>query len=725
MRAPLGLAALALGAGALLWPCWPLPAPDALAATLALALAAAVGRRTPLATPLWLAACLLLGAGAVASTPTEPTGEGPRMGIVAATAGREAVLRTARGEATVRFSEEPPPVGQRVLVTTRPADPGVLLPGAWDGGLADRLGRRPLLRATSWVALGPPVSTGPRFPGATYGGLMRALVTGARDELPEDQRDLLMATGTTHLLSVSGLHVGGMAALAAGLASALLWPLAFSPWPRLRGALTGVLGLGAACAYAAAVGWPVPAVRCAWMVAAAVAGRALGRSGDAWSALGLAGCAVILWDPSQVAEASALLSFGAVAGILWVGPRFTRYLPPDCPRPVRWVVTALATSLGATAGTLPVCAWLFQTLPPLSPLANLVAVPIIGGLATPLATLGGFGPEPLAGWATALADGLCGLGLWLIRPLASAPWPVAVGPVGALMLALALPLRRQAGLVAGLALLALGLREVPVGGLRVTWLNVGQGDAAALRWPDGRVWLVDGGPPSNAVLGWLRREGITRVDAVFLSHPDMDHLGGLRAVVEGLEVGALWVPRTARPDEPEYAAFLALAEARGAQLRGPTDPPPRGARLWAPTGRSDNDGGLVLRVDYGRRSALFTGDVEAEGEAWLAGRLGPVDVVKVPHHGSRTSSSAGLVHATRPLLAIVSVGRGNPFGHPAPEVLARWAGARVLRTDLDGTVELWTDGHAMRLRAWRPQEGWRALEVPVGAWPAGLGGAPR
>ena len=714
MRNPLGLAAVALAAGALASTVWDGAALDVLASACALALAAAVGRRTPLAPGLWLAAVFALGlASAVPVARPAPERDAVRGEVVAA-AGREAVLRTAQGHVTVRFAGEPPVVGQRILALTRPADAGALLPGAWDGALADRLGGRALLRASAWLPLGAELGDGPRFVGARHAGLLRALVTGQRDMLPEEEGLLLQRTGTTHLLSISGLHVGGMAALAGALASMLLAPLAFGPWPRLRGALSGLAALAAAAAYAGAVGWPVPALRSAYMVGAAVVGRALGRSGSAWSALGLAAIAVVLWDPSQVAEASALLSFGAVAGILWVGPRFTRYLPPDAPRPLRWVVTALATSLGATAGTLPVCAWLFQSLPPLSPVANLVAAPLIGGLATPLALLGGFGPAPVAGLAVELADQLCALGLWILRPLATTPWPVAVGPLGAAALALALPLRRQTGIVALLVLLALGLRVVPTGGLSVIFLNVGQGDSAALRWPDGEVWLIDGGPPSGAVLAWLRREGVSTVEAIFLSHPDMDHLGGLISVVEGLSVERLWVPREARDDEPEYAAFLKSSRERGVVVLGPRDPAPRQARLWAPDARSDNDRGLVLRVDYGERSLLFTGDVEAEGEAWLRGHLGSVDVVKVPHHGSRTSSSEGLVTATRPRLAVISVGRGNPFGHPAPEVVARWAHARVLRTDLDGTITLWTDGEALRGRAFRPEDGWRELALPVG-----------
>ncbi len=714
MREPLAWAAMAMAMGAAIWPLWEPGLAVAVAGAIAAAGLGALLRARRAGRLGWGLAALLLGAASVSAREGEPApaaAEARQVGEVLATSGSVATVRVGTSERSWRFREQPPPVGARLIAWTRPERGAARLPGSWPREASDALVGRPAERVLGWLPLGAPQPP-PTLGEARHRGLLLALATGRRDELPEDERALLQRTGTTHLLSVSGLHIALVASAAAALCRLALAPLALGRWPRAARGLAGGVALVAACAYAGLVGWPVPALRSVWMVGAAVAARSLGRSQRAWSALGLAGCALVLGDPGQVFDASALLSFGAVAGILWVGPRITRWLPPDAPWIVRSLVGALATTAGATAGTLPVAAWIFQELPPLSPLANLVAVPLIGGVATTAALIALGAPEPLAGLALAVGDESTHLALLALRPLACEPLHPAVGPLGALALALALPLYRRPALAGLLLLCGLGLRELPRGGLSVSFLSVGQGDAALLRWPDGRAWLVDGGPPGTSVLGWLRREGVERLEAVVLSHPDADHLGGMIPVLDAMEVGGLWVPREAREDEADYAALLARTRARGVPVRGAGDPLP-GALLLAPEGESDNDRGLVLLARYRERSFLFTGDVEADAERWLAPRLGPVDVLKVPHHGSRSSSTPALVAATRPTLAVISVGEGNPFGHPAPEVLARWPW--VLRTDQDGTLEVWTDGSRLRVRAWRPGEGWRALPDPENA----------
>lgn len=703
---PLAWVGLWMALGALSWPWWRPGADSLLPAVLALVVAAALGRSSPVAAAFWMMAAFALGAASVDVHRAATGGDDAHvLGTIVSSSGSEALLERAGRRLTLRFSGPAPPEGTRLAALTVEAGAGTRLPGSWPEEAADQLMNRPVRKVRQWIPLGGE-PTSPAFPEARHAGLMRALATGRREDLPEDERDLLRRTGTSHLLSVSGLHVALVAGGAGGLAALLVAPLALLRWPRLTRLLSGGAALAAACAYADLVGWPVSARRAVWMVGAAVVARAMGRSGRTWSALGLAATAVVLFDPGQVAEPPALLSFGAVAGILWVGPRITRWLPPDSPWILRYPVSALATTVGATAGTLPITAWIFQSLPPLAPLSNLVAVPLIGGVGTPAALLAALLPAPWCSAAAWVGDQAIDLGLRALRHLDVPPWHPAVGPVGAGLLALALPLRRHTALVAGLVLLALGLREVPAGGLTVTWLSVGQGDAALVRWPDGRAWLLDGGPGADAVTSWLRREGVRRLDAVILSHPDMDHLNGLQEVIDEIPTRGLWVPREARPDEETYGHFLALARERSVPLRGAEDPLP-GALILEPPGDSDNDGGLVVLIGYKSRMILFTGDIEAGAERWLIGRLPPVDVVKVPHHGSRTSSTRAFVDALHPALAVISVGVGNPFGHPAPEVVDRWP--HVLRTDQDGTIQLWLTAKESRLSAWRPGEGWRAL----------------
>ncbi len=235
--------------------------------------------------------------------------------------------------------------------------------------------------------------------------------------------------------------------------------------------------------------------------------------------------------------------------------------------------------------------------------------------------------------------------------------------------------------------------------LTVTFLAIGQGDAALVEWPDGRAWLVNGGPASEQLLRYLRRRGISHLDVAVLSHPHPDHLGGLVPILESLPIEELWVPRPPRADELDYRRAWGLAFERGARIRLPADLDDRIEHPlfgWRSDARAPssavNDESIVLRIQEGAHSFLFTGDIEAEAERWLTPFLVPTTVVKVPHHGSRTSSSPAFVDALRADWAVVSCGQDNRFHHPAIETLAHWAGTGVARTDRDGSVRFTTDG---------------------------------
>jgi competence protein ComEC len=257
----------------------------------------------------------------------------------------------------------------------------------------------------------------------------------------------------------------------------------------------------------------------------------------------------------------------------------------------------------------------------------------------------------------------------------------------------------------------------------VTFLDVGQGDAAIVELPDGAVWLVDaGGNPGapdlahaaatgDAIAATLAVYGHTSIDLAIISHPHPDHYLGLAALA--LPIGELWTADESAlpPHAPEPASLPAITSALGVRVVHPplgiarTEAgvelavlaPAYEAREAADPVRSVNDNSLVVAIRYAGRTVLFTGDVEAEGEdALVAGGLGAVDVVKVAHHGSPTSSTAAFVAATRPAVAVISCGVANRFGFPSPAVVRRWsaAGARVERTDQGGaiTIEITADG---------------------------------
>jgi competence protein ComEC len=396
----------------------------------------------------------------------------------------------------------------------------------------------------------------------------------------------------------------------------------------------------------------------------------------------------------------------------------------------RWLGQGLQATVAAAVATAPLCAHHFAELTPAAPLGNLLLVPLVELGIVPLGLLGSAlgAALPVLGWVPLqLAGLLAGAVLWLAEGFRRwAPVVAVWSPTGleaalmTLAALLGLATRRATAprrwLAAAAACLALGggalaARHVWRGldpGLRVTFLDVGQGDAILIEGPRGFVALVDGGgsidgrfdPGQRVIVPVLRRKTIGRLDLVVLSHPHPDHLNGLPAVLQGFPVGALWTSGD-RGGNPAYDRLLALARSRGVALPPPGRLEvnglviePRGPwlddHIGVPPGLEVNDASLVLQLRFAGRSLLLTGDVEEQGEAELLGRGERLaaDVLKVPHHGSRTSSGIELLRAVRPGLAVASLARRNRFGFPHPEVLQRYqaGGVRLLRTDRDGAI---------------------------------------
>lgn len=255
------------------------------------------------------------------------------------------------------------------------------------------------------------------------------------------------------------------------------------------------------------------------------------------------------------------------------------------------------------------------------------------------------------------------------------------------------------------------LRTLPDGRLHVWFLDVRQGDAILIQSPDGRQVLVDGGPSPTALfdqLGEVLPFWDRSLDLVVLTHPDADHMSGLIPLLERYEVGAAL--DSVVPGEQGAETWLAATSAAG--VPRPAAAP--GTRVQAggavltvlgpPHGAEDgNNGSVVLRLDYGTSSMLLVGDAEVEAERALLAGSGPLhaDVLKVGHHGSSASTSAEFLEAVQPRLAIISVGAGNYFGHPAPDVLQRLQGIEVLRTDARGRIEVVSDGKGWLVRCER------------------------
>ncbi len=531
------------------------------------------------------------------------------------------------------------------------------------------------------------------------GAVLTGLLLGDRAAVPPAAVEALAATGAGHLLAVSGLHVGGLAAVL----FALCWRIS-----RRLGAIrpdrwAAWLALPAVPAFVLLAQAPLSARRAGWMVAGLLVARAWGRRPAGIELLGLAALVVLADRPQAVTEPGFQLSFGAVGALL---------LAPSGGGRLRQALIATTVAWLATA---PIQAWHFGTAAPLAPLANLVLTPLAATLVVPLGLLGLL----LSGWTTAplevaavAAEALValaeGFATWADLQIVGAhAAPALAAPIVAAGLwSAGLPRLARWGPV-GLALWSAWLWPA---GVTVDFVAVGQGDATVVR-AGGQTLLVDAGPDraARALLGYLRHEGVRRIDTVVLSHRHPDHYGGLVGVAAALPIGEVidhGVPDAGGP----WGRLAGELVRHGVPVRRP---PPGGWRLGdahvavlaadPPAGLAENDRSLVLRVAGPAGSVLLTGDVEGPGEARLAGRVPPSTVLKAPHHGSNTSSGPRLLADACPAAVVFPVGRHNRYGFPHPAVLARYA-ARAIpgwRTDLDGRVRVRLHDAAPTIEAMR------------------------
>lgn len=565
---------------------------------------------------------------------------------------------------------------------------------------------------------------------------LRGIAVGDRSAVPEALDDRWRVLGIFHVLSVSGLHL----AVIAGLAFAVLRRLiAASPWGgRVHPARwAGPPALVLALAYTLVTGAQLATLRALIVVALMIAGAMLDRPMRLVDALGVAALLVLAWHPADLADPSFQLSFTA-ALTLALRPR-TRL-----PGVRGWLVGGATASMWITVTTAPITAYHFQQLSVGGILGNLVLTPLLELFALPLA-LAGIALGALGGTLIWLATLLVTL-IDRVGALLAAHMPVghiAVASLGGVAVLVALSLwlatrgtRTRLDVIGWIALCAawwLARDPAPPQALRVTFLDVGQGDAALIELPDGAVWLVDAGGIASAHGPAASSTGVVidralavfehdAIDLAIISHPHPDHYLGLLGIAAPIH--ELW--SAAEPEAPvrrdptvrgQPTAFARVTDvlvARGTRLEhpplglarreagvelfvwGPRFEVAEGARVIeaADPVRTVNDNSLVIELRFRGRRILFVGDIEAEGEHLLvAAGLSHVDVVKVPHHGSPTSSSPAFVEAAAAELAVISCGRGNTFGFPAADVIARWraAGTDVARTDLEGAITVVVD----------------------------------
>lgn len=560
-----------------------------------------------------------------------------------------------------------------------------------------------------------------------YGGVLLALVLGDQRAISREHWTLFNRTGIAHLVSISGLHITMIAALAGAIAGGL-WRRVPALLQRAPAQTAGVLaGVVAALLYALLAGWGVPAQRTVLMLAC-VAAAWLWRSRITPAvALAVAAVVVSAWDPWAVTAAGFWLSFGAVAAIVWV----VQGRPASGGRWRTAVRTAVRVQLAVTLALVPATVMLFQQVSLVSPLANALAIPLVSWVVTPLALAGAaiaalsqplaLLATPLFGLAHTVFAGLAAVLGLIAQPAWAAvavPAPpallgvLAVAGVAWLLAPPGWPLRRL-GLVALLPLAVWPGERPGAGELWVTALDVGQGSAVVLETRSA-TWVYDSGPGYTAesdagervVLPYLRGRGIAVLDGLVVSHLDRDHSGGAASILRGIEVR-----RRLTSIDPGHAVLAGFDAERceAGQVITSGDltlqvlhPVPADYARRRPT----NAMSCVLLARIGETRILLTGDIPAADEAALAVREPGLraDWMLMPHHGSNSSSGRELLDRVRPRVAVAQVGYRNRFGHPDARVLARYAaaGIAVVRTDHAGAAQWrFAPGREVELRVWR------------------------
>lgn len=719
---------------------------------------------------------------------SEPRPQNLRIGVRASIRGNAPIFRGDKIRARLRLSgiqgpDNPGVPDLRRVLKAR----GIHFSGSVRQGQWAAVGEKPFLRAAIQRHRRRFASLAEQTAGdAQAAGLVRALALGDRRGLEGGEAEAnFRASGLAHLFSVSGLHVGVVAFALYRLLRRLLSRCESLALRTETGQPAAALSLPILWGYVLLTGAAIPAIRAGVMMTALFLARLFGRERDAPSSLSLAFLLIAASDPAALLSPSFQLSFAAVAGLLILQPPILRLisrasasasggetestglaaasprwrrcaacLKSAAVRAKSWGLSLTAATLAATLATFPLTMSAFGQVPLMAVPANLAAIPL-GSLLTALSALSAITllfSEALAVGVLHLASPLAALLLRLVSLLAELPGAgLTVNPLSpkgaaaACLTMLAVLLWktwRRAALTALVPALILAAWPMvfPDGGtlnsdgrerwngvppLRVTFLAVGQGDSALIRFPDGSHVLVDGGGSLDGKDDWrvgmravvpaLRAMGAARLDAAILTHPHPDHGEGLLDVLRALPVRELWLP-SVMEDNPMSQAILEAARNAPA--------PPRIRRLTAgdtlhmggavldflhPAPGSEklsvNDQSLVFRLHFGGASILFTGDLEAPGEKELlkrAARHGwnlKSDVLKMGHHGSPTSTSEAFLRAVSPGRAVISCGRDNLFGFPAPRVLRQLAGigADIHRTDLSGAVAVETDGRTFQV----------------------------
>lgn len=603
------------------------------------------------------------------------------------------------------------------------------------------------------------------------GEIIQAMILGEQSEIPRDIMDKFSQTGTTHIIAISGFNIGIIAAFSFLIIGALMKS---SEYLLLRFNIFKVSILFAflpIILYAFIAGLGISVIRATLMIMAFLIAILFGRERDLVNTLALAALVILVVSPLALFDVSFQLSFAAVASILFIMPRLSAFIPrgysdKDHPHPrLKKVFSGfllfLAVSAAATLGTAPLIVYYFNLLSPITLLANVLIVPIMGYMVI-LIGMAVILTAPLSQALTAvlvkISSYLTGLSIAIADLLSRLPnaYTFLPSPTLAELAAYYLFLvtimktldlwreKRDAGLprtaesgraflrisfcililFAAVDGLCLYYKDRHPGLLRTTFIDVGQGSSTLIDFPGGTKMLLDGGGfydgrfdiGKHVIAPFLWHEKISRIDIVVLSHPHPDHLNGLLYVLEHFNVREVW-SNGDKEDSDAYDRFRIIIEEKGIVhriIKRDNCPAVIGdARVCVlhPSGPMDrddldtNDRSLVMKITYGDVSILLPGDISETVESRLISGKSDLRsrVLLAPHHGSFHSNSQTFIKKTGPETVIFSCGPGNILSLPHPDVVERYRhqGSRIYRTDRNGAVQIETDGKEVRSRAFQ------------------------
>jgi len=565
---------------------------------------------------------------------------------------------------------------------------------------------------------------------ADPGSFVSSITTGQRVNMSEELRDAFNSTGLAHILSISGTHFGIFSVFLFGIFRFLIKVLPYKVFQRItiyiapsQGA--AILSLPFMIAYLGLSGWSIPAVRSFIMISLFLIGLLIGRKGFWLNSLLFSAFVIVLWSPEALFSLSFQLSFLAVLFIGFsigymedkesaetgksVSTEDKNFLPRFITSMLHIFRTSLLISLAASFGTAPLVAYYFHYFSVISPISNLLITPLIGFVLLPLSLISSFiflltGHYVFIPLVRAIAD----LTVYLVMSISRFPFAdikISAFPIFVLIcfyssfafyflfnkkkLLLIIPF----ALIIGYLSIAAIMKKHDI---NITYLDVGQGDSSVLELPDNKIIVIDTGRSGKEAAAFIKYRGRKIIDSLVLSHVHPDHTGGLDYLMRHFKIKELWDNGRLIYPEKNFEGIEHRIFERGAIVEGNgykiyvLHPYKEFYTLNGNDYDEENNSSLALKIEGKGKSFLFSGDVEEEAEEdishlykWLKS-----DVIKVPHHGGKTSASQIFFNEVSPQIALISAGRDNSFGHPHQEMLELLGNSKIYRTDRDGAVKI-------------------------------------